>query len=82
MSDAPPVAAPLRRRSSFLFCARAAVLAAALVGLGYAAGARSGTPEPDSSNATNAAVSITAPEPTRVVEFTPGVNWQESKGGD
>jgi hypothetical protein len=81
MSDAPAAVAPVRRRPTLLFSARAAVLAVGLVGLGYAAGARTTTPEaivvPTSS-----VESVAPPEPSRVVEFKPGVNWQESKGGD
>ena len=81
MSDAPAAVAPVRRRPALLFSARAAVVALGLVGLGYAAGARSITPE-DPVITTSAPQSVAPPEPTRVVEFKPGVNWYESKGGD
>ena len=81
MADAPAAVPPVRRRPTLMFSARAALLAMGLVGLGYAAGTRVTTPEATTAPAT-AAESVAAPEPTRVVEFTPGVNWQESKGGD
>lgn len=81
VSDAPMAAAPASRRPALLFSARAAVLAVGLVGLGYAAGTLSTTPK-DVVIPPGSAQSAAPPEPTRVVEFTPGVNWHESKGGD
>ena len=81
MSDAPAAAAPVRRRSALHFSARAAVLALGLVGLGYAVGARSTTPA-RITMPTRSAQSVALPEPTRVIELRPGVNWHESKGGD
>lgn len=81
MSDAPTAVAPVRRRPTLLFSARAAVLAIGLVGLGYAAGARTTTPDEIVAPASSAE-SVAAPEPTRVIELKPGVNWHESKGGD
>ena len=84
MSDTPAaVAAPPARRRALLFYARAAVVALGLLGLGYAAGARTGgTPESTAGAPTPNAQASDAPEPTRVIELTPGVNWHESKGGD
>ena len=73
-------ATPVSRRGTLHLYARAAVVAIALVGLGYAAGARVERPAPGSIPAT--AQISEAPEPTRVIELTPGVNWHESKGGD
>ncbi len=81
MSDAPPTVAPVRHHRARFYSLRAAVLAVGLVGLGYAAGART-TPPQDIVSPTSAAESVAPPEPTRVVEFKPGVNWHESKGGD
>jgi hypothetical protein len=83
MSDAPaePIASP-RGKSTLLFYARAAVVALGLLGIGYAAGTAGTGPAGDAIVETNSAQSITAPEPTRVIELTPGVNWHESKGGD
>ena len=81
MSDAPVATAPVRRRHTLLFSARAAVLAVGLVGLGYLAGART-TPSEQIGAAPSAAQSVAPPTPTRIVELTPGVNWHESKGGD
>jgi hypothetical protein len=81
VSDAPAAVMPARRRPVRWFSARAAILALGLVGLGYAAGARNATPH-HVVIPTNAAESVSPPEPTRVVEFKPGVNWHESKGGD
>ena len=81
MSEAPVAAAPARRRSALLVSVRAAVLAAGLVGLGYAAGVRTTGPE-TIVMPTGSAETAAPPAPTRVVELTPGVNWQESKGGD
>jgi len=80
IADAPVAVAPVRRRPALLFSVRAAVLAVGLVGLGYFAGARGTTPKtviPMSS-----AEIVAPPEPTRVIELKPGVNWQESRGGD
>ncbi len=74
-------AMPVQRRSTLLSYASAAAIALALVGFGYAAGVRKATPE-TSSMPTNAVQHIVAPEPTRVIELRPGVNWHESKGGD
>ena len=81
MSEAPAPVAPARRRPTLLFSARAAVLALGLVGLGYAVGARTTTPEAIAVP-TSSAENVAPPEPTRVIELKPGVNWQESKGGD
>lgn len=81
VSDAPVAAAPVRRRPALLFSARAAVLALGLLGLGYAAGTLSTTPG-EVVVPTGSAQSAAPPDATRVVEFTPGVNWHESKGGD
>ena len=44
MSDAPVAVAPVRRRPTLLFSARAAAFAVGLVGLGYVAGALISTP--------------------------------------
>lgn len=84
MSDTPAaVATPPARKPALLFYARAAVVAFGLIGLGYAAGARNGgTPESTAGAPTPNAQASDAPEPTRVIELTPGVNWHESKGGD
>ena len=81
MSEAPAAAAPVRRRPALLVSARAAVLAVGLIGLGYAVGTRTTTPE-TIVVPTNSAENLAPPEPTRVIELKPGVNWQESKGGD
>ena len=81
MSDAPASAVPVRRRPTLLFSARAAVLALALVGLGYAAGVRTTAPE-GAVNPASSTENVAPPEPTRVIELKTGVNWQESKGGD
>ena len=81
MSSEPAVvAAPASRARTLSFYARAAVVAFALVGLGYAAGVRVDRAQPDVPT-TTAQISD-APEPTRVIELKPGVNWHESKGGD
>jgi hypothetical protein len=83
VSDAPAEAvAPARRGPARLVYARAAVVALGLLGLGYAAGATRAAPPESAAMETNAARRIAAPEPTRVIELTPGVNWHESKGGD
>jgi hypothetical protein len=83
MSDAPAEAVPPARRGpARLFYARAAVVALGLLGLGYAAGATRTAPPESAVIETNSAQGIAAPEPTRVIELTPGVNWHESKGGD
>jgi hypothetical protein len=83
MDDEPAAAAetPRKRAWSPLSLARAAVFAVAFAGLGYAAGTKTGAP-PAAEAPTNTAQSIDAPEPTRVIELKPGVNWHESKGGD
>jgi hypothetical protein len=81
VSDAPATVTPTRRRPALWFSARAAILVLGLVGLGYAAGARHTAPDAVVTP-TTAAESGAPPEPTRVVEFKPGVNWHESKGGD
>lgn len=85
MNDAPgdvAIAAAHRARG-LPYYARAAIVAFALVGLGYAAGARGGTrPGLGAPEATNVEALDAPPEPTRVIELTPGLNWHESKGGD
>ena len=70
---------PRKRTWSPLSLARAAVFAIALVGLGYAAGLKQVDPAPAVTSNDD---SLRAPEPTRVIELTPGVTWHESKGGD
>lgn len=83
MSEAPSAAVqPPHRKPALLFYARAAVVALGLLGIGYAAGTARTSPPDGSVIETNSAQSIAAPEPTRVIELTPGVNWHESKGGD
>jgi hypothetical protein len=73
-----PRAAPVR----VLTFAKAAALAIAFTGIGYAAGLRQDA-APAAPPATFAADQTQAPpEPTRIIELTPGVNWHESKGGD
>jgi hypothetical protein len=81
LSDQPAAAAPVRRGGALLSYARAAGVVLALVGLGYAAGARTAPREP-LVVPTSSALSVAPPEPTRVIELQPGVNWHESKGGD
>lgn len=83
MRDEPiETAAPKRQSSwSLLGLARAAVIALAFAGLGYVAGTRTEAPG-RVEIPTNAAENVAPPEPTRVIELTPGVNWHESKGGD
>ena len=81
LSDQPAPPAPVRRRGALLSYARAAGVVLALVGLGYAAGART-PPREQLVVPTSSAQSVAPPEPTRVIELTPGVNWHESKGGD
>ena len=84
MSDAPAaIATAPRRKPALLFYARAAVVAIGLLGAGYAAGSRTAaTPTVTSAPPVRNADAAEAPEPTRVIELTPGVNWHESKGGD
>ena len=83
MQDAPAEASSVKHPASWsmLGLARAAVIALAFAGLGYFAGARTESPA-HVELPTNAADNIAPPEPTRVIELTPGVNWHESKGGD
>ncbi|MEX2273595.1 MAG: hypothetical protein WD690_19170 [Vicinamibacterales bacterium] len=69
-----------RIRRPFLRYASAAVVALALVGAGYAAGLRQ-APAAEVT-AANTSDGARPPEPTRVIELTPGVNWHESRGGD
>ena len=73
--------APLSRARTLHFSARAAAVAIGLLGLGYAAGARDRVVTVVDAPTANAQAEP-APEPTRVIELTPGVNWHESKGGD
>ena len=81
MSTTPDViAAPVSSARTLSFYARAVVVAFALVGLGYAAGTRVDRATADAPTST--AQLSDAPEPTRVIELKPGVNWHESKGGD
>ena len=84
MNDAPAggaIDAP-RRARPLHFYARAAAVAIGLLGLGYAAGARDAAVGGDMSVAAATAQAADAPpEPTRVLELKPGVNWHESKGG-
>ncbi len=81
LSDQPAAAAPVRHRGALFSYARAAAVVLALVGLGYAAGAGAPLREP-LAVPTCSAQSVAPPEPTRVIELQPGVNWHESKGGD
>ena len=81
MSDSPAAVVPVRRQP-LRFSARAVVVGFALVGLGYLAGARTTPSEQATVVPTSTAESVAPPEPTRVVELKPGVNWHESKGGD
>ena len=81
LSDGPAAVAPVRRPRAPLSYARAAAVVLALVGLGYAAGVRTPPREPLVVPASSAQ-SAAPPEPTRVIELQPGVNWHESKGGD
>lgn len=75
-STEPQPAALHRPASRLAMLARAAAIAVAFAGLGYAAGLTQDrrAPEPVSAIQT-----IAPPEPTRVIELT---DWQESKGGD
>jgi len=81
LSDQPAAGAPVRRRGALISYARAAGVVLALVGLGYAAGART-PPREQLVVPTSSAQSVAPPEPTRVIELEPGVNWHESKGGN
>jgi hypothetical protein len=72
------VAAPARRAWSALSLARAAAIAFTLLGIGYAAGLRREEAAPIVATTDD----TRPPEPTRVIELRPGVNWHESKGGD
>ena len=79
-STAAAPAAPVRSRT-VTFYARAAVVGIGLVALGYAAGSRDRVVTVIEQPTPNAQAEA-APEPTRVIELTPGVNWHETKGGD
>lgn len=85
MNDAPDetaILAPRRSRTLHSY-ARAAIVVVGLVGLGYAAGARDTAVGGDMPlAATPAQATNTPPEPTRIIELKPGVDWHESKGGD
>ena len=81
LSDQPAAVAPVRRRGALLSYARAAGVVLALVGLGYAAGARI-PPRGPLVVPTRPPQSVAPPEPTRVIALEPGVTWHESKGGD
>ena len=81
LSDRPAAVAPVRRRSPVLSYVRAAVVVLGLVGLGYAAGART-PPRQPLAVPTSSAQSVAPPEPTRVIELKAGVDWHESKGGN
>jgi hypothetical protein len=73
--------APATRPSVLPFYARAAVVALGLLGLGYAAGVR-GREMSDVEAPTATAQAEPAPEPTRIIQLKPGINWHETKGGD
>ena len=75
-----PQPAAVRPRT-LTFYARAAVVAIGLLGAGYFAGSRDRIVTTIESPTTPAQVEQ-APEPTRVIELTPGINWHETKGGD
>lgn len=79
--ELPAQQAPATRARTLQFYARAAVVALGLLGAGYFAGSRDRIVTTIEVPATSANVE-TAPEPTRVIELTPGINWHESKGGD
>jgi hypothetical protein len=81
-STLPQVEAPRAQPARVLMFAKAAALALAFAGIGYAAGlSQDAAPAaPPATLATDQ--TLAPPEPTRVIELTPGVNWHESKGGD
>ena len=80
--DAPGAAsAPHAPARTLQFYARAAVIAIGLLGAGYFAGSRDRIVTTIETPATTADAE-TAPEPTRVIELKPGINWHETKGGD
>jgi hypothetical protein len=80
-STQPQLEAPRVQPARVLMFAKAAALAIAFAGIGYAAGLRQDT-APATPPSTFATDQVAPPEPTRVIELTPGVNWHESKGGD
>ena len=80
MHDEPAAAAPPKPARALQFYARAAVVAIGLLGVGYAAGSRDRAAAPLETATT--AQTEQAPEPTRVIELKPGINWHETKGGD
>ena len=81
-STQPQLEAPRAQPARVLMFAKAAALAIAFAGIGYAAGL-SQDAAPAAPPATFAADQTqTPPEPTRVIELTPGVNWHETQGGD
>ena len=80
LSDQPAAIAPAGRRALFSLCPRRGRRAGP-IGLGYAAGART-PPREQLVVPTSSAQSVAPPEPTRVIQLEPGVNWHESKGGD
>ncbi len=70
-----PVHRPSRR--TFRWVAAAAALVVSL-GTGYAAGRAMADRSADAAHEAATA----PPTPPRVIDLTPGVNWQETKGGD
>jgi len=56
----------------------AAAIVVVSLGTGYAAGRAISERAADAARAEATA----PPAPTRVIDLTPGVNWQETKGGD
>jgi hypothetical protein len=81
MQDEAAVAvAPRTPTRTLQFYARAAVVAIGLLGAGYFAGSRDRVVTIDAPATT--AQAEQAPEPTRVIELKPGINWHETKGGD
>ena len=82
MHDAPAAAsAPHAPTRTLRFYARAAVIAIGLLGAGYFAGSRDRIVTTIASPARTADAEA-APEPTRIIELKPGINWHETKGGD
>jgi hypothetical protein len=79
-----PAARPFARRVLRISAAAAFVVAAALGG--YVTGRRSPAappPAPDAGPVTaRIEVTVTAPPPTQVIRFEPGVDWKEGGGGN
>jgi hypothetical protein len=79
-TDAAIPSAPVVRRPLRWLSIAAAIALVATLG-GYLAGERTATNRLAAPPAVVPAAPIDAPEPTQVITFKPGVDWNEHKGG-